>query len=418
MFIALFRFDYGAPNGATTRTSIFSVGEKGVLGDTVAQFCFPTEATFPLLPGTRFSFCLTGQDATPTYGYVQHRPSSTGMVAYCLMSFFFDPEFFYQVITDYETKCAAQMDGIAFLRGRLKPDLMPMLQENVEHEHQVVKSCVAFAFRTMDVHLLSEILVAVLLSRRILITSDRIDVMERFCFALLAMVYPLAWPGVFIPVLPVTIIATIYAPFQYIIGLHSSMLPHTQAPEMDSYVLVDLDHGKVRHFNQPYKIPSQVQRQITKFGGLVQTVGIGKGFRDFIIRLIGYVVKRDPHDPTALAAAYNAMASAKGDKKDRFEVSILESQFVAQLMKEAEAGRGSEVYEAYWGQSDVFVPPSRPPVPVPAPPLDRRLVGRDQHAGASIQHVLEGHIHRTDPRPEEGGDRFPETASEDPGRPD
>jgi hypothetical protein len=285
------------------------------------------------------------------------------------MSFFFDPEFFYQVITDYETRCAAQMDGIAFLRGRLKPDLMPMLQENVEHEQQVVKSCVAFAFRTMDVHLLSEILVAVLLSRRILITSDRIDVMERFCFALLAMVYPLAWPGLFIPVLPVTIIETIYAPFRYIIGLHSSMLSHTQSPEMDSYVLVDLDHGKVCHFNPPYKIPSQVQRQITKFGGLVQTVGIGKGFRDFIIRLVGYVVKRDPHDPVALAAAYNAMASAKGDKKDTFEVSILESQFVAQLMKEAEAGRGSEVYEAYWGESDVFVPPSRPPVPVPAPPL-------------------------------------------------
>jgi hypothetical protein len=338
------------------------------MGEALGQFCFPAPQSRELTPNTRFSFCLTSQDAVPTYGYVQYAANPLGISAFCLLSRFFNPDAYFSIISQYQEKIQTNGDWMGVLRDNLRPRLKQNLEGRIEQQ-QIVKNCVAFAFRIMNIHSISEILTAVLLSRRIVITSEKIETMERFCFALLAMVYPLAWPGVFIPVLPSTVVETIYAPFQYIIGLHASLLSHAQVPEMDSYVLVLLDEKKVRHINPPYKIPPHIQKEITKFEGAVADHGLGKGFREFIISLIAYVLKTDPHDPSTLAAAYKEMASALSDQKQNFEASILESQFVSQLMKEAEAGPGSEVHAAFWGaESEILLQPSRPPVPVPAAP--------------------------------------------------
>jgi hypothetical protein len=107
-------------------------------------------------------------------------------------------------------------------------------------------------------------------------------------------------------VLPSAVVETIYSPFQYIIGLH------THTPEMDSYVHVNLNDKIVRHIRPPYKIPPQIQKDITKFEAVVPDYPLDQGFREFILALIAYVVKTDP---LTLVAAYNKMAAESNGEK-------------------------------------------------------------------------------------------------------
>ena len=77
--------------------------------------------------------------------------------------------------------------------------------------------------------------------------------------ALLDLLYPLTWSGVFIPVLPARLIQAIEAPCPYIVGIERRY--EIELPEED-FVLVDLDQDEIESTTPPTPLPRQQRRKL------------------------------------------------------------------------------------------------------------------------------------------------------------
>ena len=78
--------------------------------------------------------------------------------------------------------------------------------------------------------------------------------------ALVELLYPLTWSGIFIPVLPARLIQAIEAPCPYIVGIERRY-EKVDLPE-DDFVLVDLDQDEIESTTRPSPLPRQQRRKL------------------------------------------------------------------------------------------------------------------------------------------------------------
>lgn len=79
--------------------------------------------------------------------------------------------------------------------------------------------------------------------------------------ALVDLLYPITWGGVFIPVLPARLIQALEAPCPYIVGIERRY-ENVELPE-DDFVLVDLDQDEIESTTRPTPMPRQQRRKLT-----------------------------------------------------------------------------------------------------------------------------------------------------------
>lgn len=79
--------------------------------------------------------------------------------------------------------------------------------------------------------------------------------------ALIELLYPLTWNGVFIPVLPARLIQALEVPCPYIVGIERRY-ERVELPE-DDFVLVDLDQNEIESTTRPTPLPRQQRRKLT-----------------------------------------------------------------------------------------------------------------------------------------------------------
>lgn len=79
--------------------------------------------------------------------------------------------------------------------------------------------------------------------------------------ALIELLYPLTWTGVFIPVLPARLIQALEVPCPYIVGIERRY-ERAELPE-DDFVLVDLDQDEIESTTRPAPLPRQQRRKLT-----------------------------------------------------------------------------------------------------------------------------------------------------------
>ena len=79
--------------------------------------------------------------------------------------------------------------------------------------------------------------------------------------ALVELLYPMTWAGVFIPVLPARLIQALEAPCPYIVGIERRY-EKVELPE-DDFVLVDLDQDEIESTTRPLPMPRQQRRKLT-----------------------------------------------------------------------------------------------------------------------------------------------------------
>lgn len=79
--------------------------------------------------------------------------------------------------------------------------------------------------------------------------------------AIVELIFPFKWAGVFIPVLPVRLIQALEAPCPYICGIERRY-ERQQLPE-DDFVIVDLDSNEIESTAQPISLPRQQRRKLT-----------------------------------------------------------------------------------------------------------------------------------------------------------
>jgi len=78
--------------------------------------------------------------------------------------------------------------------------------------------------------------------------------------ALVELLYPLTWSGIFIPILPARLIQAIEAPCPYIVGIERRY-EKVELPE-DDFVLVDLDQDEIESTTRPTPLPKQQRRKL------------------------------------------------------------------------------------------------------------------------------------------------------------
>ena len=79
--------------------------------------------------------------------------------------------------------------------------------------------------------------------------------------AVVELLFPFTWSGVFIPVLPGRLVQAIEAPCPYIVGVERRY-DNLELPS-DDFVLVDLDKNEIESTSPPISMPKQQRRKLT-----------------------------------------------------------------------------------------------------------------------------------------------------------
>lgn len=117
-------------------------------------------------------------------------------------------------------------------------------------------------FRCLSIPNIVTLFEYVLAESKIILLSSHTAMLHLASMAIVNLLYPFKWAGVFIPVLPARLIQTIEAPCPYIVGIERRYEP-ADYPE-DEYVLVDLDSDMIgTNGDAPPSLPRQQRRKLT-----------------------------------------------------------------------------------------------------------------------------------------------------------
>ncbi|KIX04120.1 uncharacterized protein Z518_07673 [Rhinocladiella mackenziei CBS 650.93] len=129
-------------------------------------------------------------------------------------------------------------------------------------------------FKSLTIPNIVLLLEYVLAESRIILLSTHISMLQLVSKAILELVWPLEWTGVYIPVLPSRLVQALDAPCPYICGIDRKYEKY-DLPE-DDYVLVDLDKNELHSVAPPPFLPKQQRRKLMYL--LYQAAPLHHGF--------------------------------------------------------------------------------------------------------------------------------------------
>ncbi|KAJ8384876.1 hypothetical protein AAFF_G00196840 [Aldrovandia affinis] len=222
----------------------------------VSRFCFPFSAdslTIGLL-GQNFTFVLTDSESKQRFGFC--RLSSGAKRCFCFLSYLPWFEVFYKllnVLTDYTNKGQGgqQRELLETLYTLPIPDPGVPVHLSV-HSHFIVPDarelpCIPENrslkeyFVAVDITNILRLYASMLFERRILICCTKLSTLTSCIHGSAAMLYPMFWQHVFIPVLPQYLIDYCCAPMPYLIGVHSSLMERVRAMSLEDVVILNVD---------------------------------------------------------------------------------------------------------------------------------------------------------------------------------
>lgn len=115
-------------------------------------------------------------------------------------------------------------------------------------------------FKTLTIPNIILLLEYVLAESRIILLSAHVAMLQLVSRAILELIWPLEWTGVYIPVLPSRLVQALDAPCPYICGIDRKYDKY-DLPE-DDYVLVDLDKNELHSVAPPPFLPKQQRRKL------------------------------------------------------------------------------------------------------------------------------------------------------------
>ncbi|XP_061844096.2 DENN domain-containing protein 1C isoform X3 [Nerophis lumbriciformis] len=206
--------------------------------ESLSRFCFPYDIQ-KMGEGVavqHFSFALTDLEGCQRFGFC--RLSNRARTCLCMLSYLPWFEVFYKLLNnlaDYITKgqtnemdvmlTALYKQSIPLTAGSATlqmvpyfiapdPSNLPSIPENRNLTELIV---------AVDVANLLQLYASMLFERRILILACKLSTLTSCVHALGALLYPMHWQHIFIPVLPPHLLDYCCAPMPYLIGVHSSL---------------------------------------------------------------------------------------------------------------------------------------------------------------------------------------------------
>ncbi|KAL6110378.1 dennd1c [Pungitius sinensis] len=130
------------------------------------------------------------------------------------------------------------------------PKSLPSIPENRNLTELIV---------AVDVGNLLHLYASMLFERRILIFSSKLSTLTACVHALSALLYPMYWQHIFIPVLPPHLLDYCCAPMPYLIGVHTSLSEKVRSRGLEEVVILNVDTNTLETpFEDLKRIPSEV----------------------------------------------------------------------------------------------------------------------------------------------------------------
>ncbi|KAM5298729.1 DENN domain-containing protein 1A isoform 2-T2 [Ctenodactylus gundi] len=222
--------------------------------------------------GQNFTFVLTDIDSKQRFGFC--RLSSGAKSCFCILSYLPWFEVFYKllnILADYTTKRQEnQWNELLESLHRLPiPDpgmsvhlsvhsyfTVPDIRElpSIPENRNLTEYFVA-----VDVNNMLHLYASMLYERRILIICSKLSTLTACIHGSAAMLYPMYWQHVYIPVLPPHLLDYCCAPMPYLIGIHLSLMEKVRNMALDDVVILNVDTNTLETpFDDLQSLPNDV----------------------------------------------------------------------------------------------------------------------------------------------------------------
>uniref|UniRef100_H3DL27 DENN domain containing 1C n=1 Tax=Tetraodon nigroviridis TaxID=99883 RepID=H3DL27_TETNG len=241
---------------------------------TLPRFCFPYDIQ-KVRDGVavqHFTFVLTDLEGSQRFGFC--RLTTSTHTCLCILSYLPWFEVFYKLLNnlaDYLKK--GQMNEMKALLAALYKQPIPLMSGSVTL--QMIPYFIAPDPRSLpsipENRNLTELIVAVdagnLLQLETALVQQqhtykldtRCAVLTSCVHALSAVLYPMYWQHIFIPVLPPHLLDYCCAPMPYLIGVHTSLSERVRGRALEEVVILNVDSNTLETpFDDLKRIPSDV----------------------------------------------------------------------------------------------------------------------------------------------------------------
>ncbi|KAM8827588.1 DENN domain-containing protein 1A isoform 2-T2 [Spinachia spinachia] len=223
---------------------------------TVPKFCFPfnMDSLTVNQVGQNFTFVLTDIESKQRFGFC--RLSSGAHTCYCILSYLPWFEVFYKllnILADYTIKGQESQwqeflvslhtlpipePGVPVHLGVHSFFTVPDTRElpSIPENRNLTEYFVA-----VDVNNMLHLYASMLYERRVVICCSKLSTLTACVHGSTAMLYPMHWQHVYIPVLPQHLLDYCCAPMPYLIGVHSSLMEKVRGMALDDVVVLNVD---------------------------------------------------------------------------------------------------------------------------------------------------------------------------------
>ncbi|KAL1775538.1 DENN domain-containing protein 1B isoform X1 [Sigmodon hispidus] len=344
-------------------------GDQEVL-QSVPKFCFPfdVERASQNQVGQHFTFVLTDIESKQRFGFC--RLTSGGRICLCILSYLPWFEVYYKLLNTLAD----------YLAKELEDDLNETLRSLYNHPvpkantpvNLSVHSCfiapditglptipesrnLTEYFVAVDVNNMLRLYASMLHERRIIITSSKLSTLTACLHGSAALLYPMYWQHIYIPVLPPHLLDYCCAPMPYLIGIHSSLLERVKNKSLEDVVMLNVDTNTLESpFNDLSSLPSDVvsalknklKKQSTATGD-----GVARAFLRAQAALFGSyrdALRYKPGEPITFCEE-SFVKHRSSVMKQFLETAVnlqLFKQFIDGRLAKLNAGRGfSDIFE-------------------------------------------------------------------------
>ncbi|XP_010887978.2 DENN domain-containing protein 1A isoform X2 [Esox lucius] len=336
---------------------------------TVPKFCFPfiVDSLSVSQVGQNFTFVLTDIESKQRFGFC--RLSSGAHSCYCIISYLPWFEVFYKllnILADYTIKGQESLwrELLESLHTLPIPDpgvpvhlsvhsffTVPNTRElpSIPENRNLTEYFVA-----VDVNNMLHLYASMLYERRILICCSKLSTLTACVHGSAAMMYPMYWQHVYIPVLPQHLIDYCCAPMPYLIGVHSSLMEKVRGMTLDDVVVLNVDTNTLETpFDDLQSLPSDVVSSLKNRLKKVSTTtgdGVARAFLRTQAALFGSyrnALQIEPGEPITFSE--DVFVTHRSSAMRQF----LQNAIQLQLFKQFIDGR-LDLLNAGEGFSDVF----------------------------------------------------------------
>ncbi|XP_067893802.1 DENN domain-containing protein 1B isoform X3 [Heterodontus francisci] len=259
---------------------------------TVPKFCFPfdVERVSQSQVGQHFTFVLTDIESKQRFGFC--RLTSGCKVCICILSYLPWFEVYYKLLNTLADLLVKEQEN----------DLNDLLQTLYKHDVPVPNTPVNLSlhsyfitpdtsglptipesrnmteyFVAVDVNNMLQLYASMLHERRIIITSSKLSTLTACVHASAAMLYPMYWQHIYIPVLPPHLLDYCCAPMPYLVGVHLSLMDKVKNKALEDVIILNVDTNTLETpFDDLHNLPSEVVTSL-KYKLKKQSTATGDG---------------------------------------------------------------------------------------------------------------------------------------------